>query len=407
MTKEKKIRRELLDELLAGYSKPEDLTGPEGLLKRLTGALVERAMEAELTEHLGYEAHAVEGRGTGNSRNGTGKKTLQTEQGPLPIEVPRDRNGTFEPQLVKKHQRRFDGFDDKILAMYARGMSARDIQEQLSELYGTDVAPSLISTVTDEVFAEVQAWQARRLEPVWPVVYLDALVVKVRDGGIVGNKSAYLALGINAEGKKEVLGLWLEQNEGAKFWLKVITELKNRGVVDIFIACCDGLKGFPEAIEAVFPRTVVQTCVVHMIRNSARFVGWTQRKAFCADLRRVYSAPTEDAALTALAELEAAWGKSHPMAVAPWRRNWERIRPFFAFPTEVRRILYTTNAIESLNYTLRKVIKTKGHFPTDDAATKLLFLALRNAEKKWKVAPKMWKMALNQFAIHFEGRLLA
>jgi putative transposase len=405
MTKEKKIRREVLDELLAGYSKPEDLTGPEGLLKRLTGALVERAMEAELTEHLGYEAHAAEGRGTGNSRNGTGKKTLQTEQGPLPIEVPRDRNGTFEPQLVKKHQRRFDGFDDKILAMYARGMSARDIQEQLSELYGTDVAPSLISTVTDEVFAEVQAWQARRLEPVWPVVYLDALVVKVRDGGIVGNKSAYLALGINAEGKKEVLGLWLEQNEGAKFWLKVITELKNRGVDDIFIACCDGLKGFPEAIEAVFPRTVVQTCVVHMIRNSARFVGWTQRKAFCADLRRVYSAPTEDAALAALAELEATWGKTHPMAVASWRRNWERIRPFFAFPTEVRRILYTTNAIESLNYTLRKVIKTKGHFPTDDAATKLLFLALRNAEKKWSIAPKMWKIALNQFAIHFEGRL--
>ena len=405
MTKEKKIRRELLDELLAGYSKPEDLTGPEGLLKRLTGALVERAMEAELTEHLGYEAHAAEGRGSGNSRNGTGKKTLQTEQGPIPIEVPRDRNGTFEPQLVKKHQRRFDGFDDKILAMYARGMSARDIQEQLSELYGTDVAPSLISTVTDEVFAEVQAWQSRRLDSIWPVVYLDALVLKVRDGGIVGNKSAYLALGINMEGKKEVLGLWLEQNEGARFWLKVITELKNRGIDDIFIACCDGLKGFPEAIEAVFPRTVVQTCVVHMIRNSARFVGWTQRKAFCADLRRIYAAPTEDAALAALEELEATWGKSHPMAVGPWRKNWERVRPVFAFPTDVRRILYTTNAIESLNYTLRKVIKTKGHFPTEDAATKLLFLALRNAEKKWSVAPKMWKSALNQFAIHFEGRL--
>jgi putative transposase len=362
-------------------------------------------METELTEHLGYEAHSAEGRGSGNSRNGTGKKTLQTEQGPIPIEVPRDRNGTFEPRLVKKHQRRFDGFDDKILAMYARGMSVRDIQEQLSELYGTDVAPSLVSTVTDEVFAEVQAWQARRLEPIWPIVYLDALVLKVRDGGIVGNKSAYLALGINVEGKKEVLGLWLEHNEGAKFWLKVITELKNRGIDDIFIACCDGLKGFPEAIEAVFPKTVVQTCVVHMIRNSARFVGWTQRKAFCADLRRVYTAPTEDAALAALGEFEATWGKSHPMAIAPWRRNWERVRPFFAFPIEVRRILYTTNAIESLNYTLRKVIKTKGHFPTDDAAIKLLFLALRNAEKKWSQATKMWKSALNQFAIHFEGRL--
>jgi putative transposase len=407
MTKEKKIRRALLDELLAGYSKPEDLTGPEGLLKQLTAALVERALEAELTDHLGYEANAVEGRGTGNSRNGAGKKTLQTEQGPLPIEVPRDRNGTFEPQLVKKHQRRFDGFDDKILALYARGMSVRDIQAQLSELYGTDVSPSLISTVTDEVFGEVQAWQARHLDHVWPIVYLDALVLKVRDGGIVGNKSVYLALGINPEGKKEVLGLWLEQNEGAKFWLKVVTELKNRGIEDIFIACCDGLKGFPEAIEAVFPRTVVQTCIVHMIRNSAHFVGWTQRRAFCADLRRVYTAPTEDAALAALDAVENTWGKSHPMAVAPWRRNWERIRPFFAFPVEVRRIIYTTNAIESLNYTLRKIIKTKGHFPNDDAVIKLLFLALRNAEKKWSQAPKMWKSALNQFAIHFEGRLSA
>jgi putative transposase len=407
MKKDKKIRRELLDELLAGYSKPEDLTGPEGLLKRLTGALVERALGAELTDHLGYEEHAVEGRGSGNSRNGSGSKTLLTEQGPIEIEVPRDRNGTFEPQLVKKHERRFDGFDDKILGMYARGMSVRDIQAQLSELYGTDVPPSLVSTVTDAVVGEVQAWQARPLEPVWPLVYLDALVISVRDGGIVGKKSAYLALGINPDGKKEVLGLWLEQTEGAKFWLKVISELKNRGIEDIFIACCDGLKGFPEAIEAVFPRTVVQTCIVHMIRNSTRFVSWTQRKALCADLRRVYGAPTEEGALTALGEIEATWGKSHPMAIDCWRRNWERIRPFFAFPFEVRRIIYTTNAIESLNYSLRKIIKSKGHFPTDDAATKLLYLALRNAEKKWLQAPKTWKSALNQFAIHFEGRLPA
>jgi putative transposase len=407
MKKDKKIRRELLDELLAGYSKPEDLTGPEGLLKRLTGALVERALGAELTDHLGYEEHAAEGRGSGNSRNGSGSKTLLTEQGPIPIEVPRDRNGTFEPQLVKKHERRFDGFDDKILGMYARGMSVRDIQAQLSELYGTEVAPSLISTVTDAVFAEVQAWQARPLEAVWPIVYLDALVLKSRNEGVVGNKSAYLALGINPDGKKEVLGLWIEQNEGAKFWLKVITELKNRGIADIFIACCDGLKGFPEAIEAVFPKAVVQTCIVHMIRNSTRFVSWTQRRALCADLRRVYGAATEDAALVALEQLDATWGKSHPMVIAGWRRNWDRIRPFFAFPTEVRRIIYTTNAIESLNYSLRKIIKSKGHFPSDDAAIKLLFLALRNAEKKWLQAPKMWKSALNQFAIHFEGRLPA
>ena len=407
MKKDKKIRRELLDELLAGYSKPEDLTGPEGLLKRLTGALVERALEAELTDHLGYEEHAVEGRGSGNSRNGSGAKTLQTEQGPVPIEIPRDRNGTFEPQLVKKHQRRFDGFDDKILGMYARGMSVRDIQAQLSELYGTEVSPDLISTVTDEVFAEVQAWQARPLNAIWPIVYLDALVIKVRDQGVVGNKSAYLAMGVDIEGKKQILGLWLEANEGAKFWLKVITELKNRGIEDIFIACCDGLKGFPEAIEAVFPKTVVQTCIVHMIRNSARFVTWAKRKELCADLKRVYGAETEDLALQALDDFEAAWDKTHPAVVASWRRNWERVRPFFAFPIEVRRILYTTNAIESLNYQLRKVIKSKGHFPSDDAASKLLFLALRNAEKKWSMAPTTWKSAMNQFHIQFEGRLPA
>jgi putative transposase len=407
MKKDRKIRRELLDELLAGYSKPEDLTGPEGLLKQLTGALVERALQAELSDHLGYDEHAVEGRGSGNSRNGCGAKTLQTEQGPIAIEVPRDRNGSFEPQLVKKHQRRFTGFDDKILGMYARGMSVRDIQAQLSELYGTEVSPDLISSVTDEVFAEVQAWQARPLDAIWPVVYLDALVIKVRDQGVVGNKSAYLAMGIDIEGKKQILGLWLEANEGAKFWLKVITELKNRGVQDIFIACCDGLKGFPEAIEAVFPKTVVQTCIVHMIRNSARFVGWTQRKALCADLRRVYKAETEAAALQALDQFEAAWGKSHPAVVSSWRRNWERVRPFFAFPKEVRRILYTTNAIESLNYQLRKIIRSKGHFPSDDAASKLLFLALRNAEKKWRMPPQTWKSARNQFQIQFEGRLPA
>jgi putative transposase len=407
MKKEKKFRSEILDEILSGYTKPEDLTGPGGLLKRLTGALVERALQAELTAHLGYEDHAVEGRGSGNSRNGCGAKTLQTEQGPIGIEVPRDRNGTFEPQLVKKHQRRFDGFDEKILGMYARGMSVRDIQAQLTELYGTEVSPDLISSVTDEVFAEVQAWQARPLDAVWPIVYLDALVVKVRDQGVVSNRSAYLAMGVGLEGRKQVLGLWLEANEGAKFWLKVVTELKNRGIKDIFIACCDGLKGFPEAIEAVFPETVVQTCIVHMIRNSARFVSWKDRKNLCQDLRCVYGAETEDAALLALHSFETTWGKSHPVIVASWRRNWERVRPFFAFPREVRRIIYTTNAIESLNYQLRKIIRSKGHFPSDEAATKLLFLALRNAEKKWLMPPQTWKSAMNQFHIHFEGRFPA
>jgi putative transposase len=407
MKKEKKIRPELLDELLAGYSKPEDLTGPDGLLKRLKGALVERALKAELTEHLGYDEHAAAGRGSGNSRNGCGSKTLQTEEGPIAIEVPRDRNGTFEPQLIKKHQRRFDGFDNKILGMYARGMSVRDIQAQLTELYGTEVSPDLISTVTDEVFAEVQAWQARPLDAVWPIVYLDALVIKVRDQGVVANRSAYLAMGVGIEGRKQILGLWLEANEGAKFWLKVITELKNRGVEDILIACCDGLKGFPEAIEAVFPKAVVQTCIVHMIRNSARFVSWRERKTLCADLRSVYAAETEEAALLALDSFEATWGKTHPAVVASWRRNWERVRPFLAFPRDVRRIIYTTNAIESLNYQLRKIIRSKGHFPSEEAATKLLFLALRNAEKKWLMPPKTWKSAMNQFHILFEGRLPA
>jgi putative transposase len=399
------IRKELLDELLAGYKSPEDLTGPEGLLKRLTGALVGRALDAEMTEHLGYERNAPEGNGSGNSRNGSSPKTLTTEQGAVPIRVPRDRNGTFEPRLVKKHQRRFTGFDDKILSMYARGMSVRDIQGHLTELYGTEISPDLISHVTDAVVDEVQAWQSRPLDPVWPVIYLDALVIKVRDQGVVQNKAAYLALGMGVDGRKEVLGIWLETTEGAKFWLKVITELKNRGVQDVLIACCDGLKGFPQAIEAVFPKTVIQTCIVHLIRSSTRFVSYAQRKTVIADLRRVYAAPTEDAALAALDDFEVKWKDRYPVVGQSWRANWERVRPFFAFPADVRRIIYTTNAIESLNFQLRKVIKSKGHFPNDEAAMKLLYLALRNAQKKWRLGPRFWNSALNQFAIYFEGRL--
>ena len=401
------IPKELLDQLLAGYSKPEDLTGPDGLLKRLTGALVERALNAELTEHLGYAPHSPQGRGSGNSRNGKGKKTLTTEQGEITIEVPRDRQGTFEPVLVKKHQTRFTGFDDKILSMYARGMSARDIQAHLSEMYGTDIAPSLVSSVTDAVVDEISAWQNRPLDPVWPFLFLDALVIKVRDQGVVQNKSAYLALGVGVDGRKEILGLWLESTEGAKFWLKVITELKNRGVQDVFIACCDGLKGFPQAIEAVFPKTIVQTCIVHLVRSSTRFVTWKDRKPLMPALRSIYSAPTEDAALAALAEFDAKWGTRYPVVVTAWRANWEIVRPFFAFPAQIRRLIYTTNAIESLNFQLRKVIKAKGHFPSDEAAIKLLYLALRNVEKKWRNGPTYWKSALNQLAIHFEGRLPA
>ena len=403
----KPIRKELLDELLAEYGNPEDLTGPEGLLKRLTGALVERALQAEMTDHLGYEQGAAAGQGSGNSRNGAGKKTLRTDQGEVTVEVPRDRNGTFEPKLVKKHQRSFKGFDDKILSMYARGMSVRDIQAHLAEIYGTEVSPDLISSVTNAVVEEVQAWQARPLDAVWPVVFLDALVIKVRDQGVVQNKSAYIALGMGVDGHKEVLGIWLESTEGAKFWLKVISELRNRGVQDILIACCDGLKGFPQAIEAVFPKTVVQTCIVHMIRNSMRFVGWAQRKSVCAELRNVYSAPTEQAGLAELDAFEAKYAQRFPAIASSWRSNWERVRPFFDFPADLRRLIYTTNAIESLNFQLRKVTKAKGHFPNDEAATKLLYLALRNAEKKWTMVPRFWNSALNQLVIYFPGRLPA
>lgn len=403
----KPIRKELLDELLAEYANPDDLTGPEGLLKRLTGALVERALQTEMTDHLGYEPGAQEGQGSGNSRNGTGKKTLRTDQGNVTVEVPRDRNGTFEPKLVKKHQRSFNGFDDKILSMYARGMSVRDIQAHLAEIYGTEISPDLISRVTDSVVDEVQSWQSRPLDAVWPIVFLDALVIKVRDQGVVQNKSAYIALGMRVDGHKEVLGIWLESNEGAKFWLKVISELKNRGVQDILIACCDGLKGFPQAIEAVFPKAVVQTCIVHMIRNSMRFVGWQERKSVCAELRNVYGAPTEQAGLAELDAFEAKYAQRLPAIALSWRSNWERVRPFFDFPPELRRLIYTTNAIESLNFQLRKVTKAKGHFPNDEAVLKLLYLALRNAQKKWTMVPRFWNSALNQLVIYFPGRLPA
>ncbi len=402
------IRDEVLKELLEGYKKPEDLLGPEGLLKKLTAALVEKALSAEMAEHLGYEKHAVSGRGSGNSRNGTSEKTLKTESGEMPIEVPRDRNGSFEPQLVKKHQTHFDGFDEKIISMYARGMTVREIQGHLQELYGVEVSPDLISRVTSAVLEEVKVWQGRPLEAVYLIVYLDALVIKVRDQGTVTNKSAYLAIGVNGEGNKEVLGLWIEETEGAKFWLKILTEIKNRGVEDILILCCDGLKGFPEAIEAVFPKTTIQTCIVHMIRNSIRLVSWKDRKHVVAALKPIYGAQTEDLAEAALTAFESsALGARYPMIARSWRSNWQRVIPFLAFPREVRRIIYTTNAIESLNFSLRKIIKCRGHFPSDEAATKLLYLALIRAEQKWARPSWKWKDALNQFALHFEGRLTA
>lgn len=399
------IAPEVLDALMKECQGPDGLTGPNGLLKRLTAALVERLLQAELTGHLGYEKHAVlVDQGVTNSRNGHTSKRLRSDHGPIDIQVPRDRNGTFEPQLVKKHQRHFNGFDDKILALYARGMSVADIQGHLKDLYGTEVSTELISRATDTVLDEVKAWQNRPLEAIYAVVYLDALVVKVRDAGVVQNKAVYTAIGVTLEGQREVLGLWVSGNEGAKFWLSVITALKNRGVEDIFIACCDGLKGFPEAIEAVFPKAVVQTCIVHVIRNSLKYVPYGERKEVAKDLRAVYAADTEDGALTALKEFEAKWSKRYATIAPMWRANWERIRPFLAFPKEVRKLVYTTNAIESLNFQMRKIIKTKGHFPSDEAAFKLLYLALRNVEAKWRKAPTFWPGALSYFAVYFADR---
>jgi putative transposase len=399
------IDKDILDRLLKDYKSPEDLLGPGGLIKQLTGALVERALEAEMTEHLGYEKHDPKGHRSGNSRNGATRKTLRTDDGPMTVTVPRDREASFEPKIVGKHQRHFDGFDDKILAMYAGGMTVREIQGHLSEIYGTEISADLISRVTDAVIDELKLWQQRPLDPVYPIVYLDALVVKVRDQGIVQNKAAHIALGVGMDGTKEVLGIWLETNEGAKFWLKVINEIKNRGVQDILIVCCDGLKGFPDAIEAVFPKAMVQLCIVHMIRNSLRYVGWKERKAVAADLRPIYSAETEDAAVVALDAFEAKWGKRFPTIVQSWRSNWERVIPFLAFPRDIRRVIYTTNAIESLNSSLRRAVKIRGHFPNDTAATKLLYLALLKVQKKWTRAMKDWSATLNQFAIYFEGRL--
>ncbi len=398
---------ELLDQLLSNYTKPEDLTGKDGILKQLTARLVERAMQAEMTEHLGYERHDPRGRGTPNSRNGTGTKTLKTDHGPMEIEVPRDRDGSFEPQLVKKRQTRFTGFDEKILSMYARGMTVRDIQGHLEDLYGVDVSPDLISRATSAVAEDVVAWQNRALDAVYPIVYLDALVVKIRDQGVVRNKAVYLALGVTVAGSKEVLGLWIEQNEGAKFWLKVVNELKTRGVRDILIACCDGLKGFPEAIEAAFPTTVVQTCIVHMIRNSLRFVSYKDRKAVAKDLRPVYTAASREEAASALDGFEAKWTRRYPMIGSSWRANWERVVPFLDFPPDVRKVIYTTNAIESLNSSLRKLLHYRGHFPHDEAVFKLLYLALTNIEKKWDRSLRDWSNVLGQFSIFFKDRIPA
>ena len=403
-TKKHEVPEELLASLLADYKKPEDLIGENGLLKQLTKRLVEKALEAELTEHLGHDRHQTVANTLGNTRNGKSKKTLKGEFGELPIEVPRDRKGSFEPQLIPKHQTRWAGFDDKIISLYARGMTVREIQSHLQEMYGTEVSPSLISSVTDAVADEVKAWQARPLDAIYPIVYLDCIHVKVREGA-VRVKAVYLAIGITMHGEKEVLGLWLAQTEGAKFWLQVVTELRNRGVQDIFIACVDGLKGFPDAIEAVFPKAVVQLCIVHMVRHSLNYVSWKRRKEVAADLRRIYTAATVEEAELMLGEFEDRWDGEYLPIGQSWRRNWSRLTPFFDYPPEIRKVIYTTNAIESVIMSLRKVTKSRGSFPSDDELLKLFYLALNNISKKWTMPIRDWKAALTRLTIQFENRM--
>lgn len=396
--KEPAIPAELLDQLLAGGDAAAALQ-QGGLLDSLKKALAERALNAEMDHHLGHEEQA------GNSRNGYGRKTVVTEAGKIAIDVPRDRQGSFDPQLIAKYQRRFPGFDDKIISMYARGMSTREITGHLLDLYGIDVSPALISAVTDAVLDEVAAWQARPLDPAYPLVFFDAIRVKIRDEGMVRNKAIHIALGVMADGTKVVLGLWIEQNEGAKFWLRVMNELKNRGVEDIMLAVVDGLKGFPEAITAVFPDAIVQTCIVHLLRNSMDFVSWKDRKPLASALKGIYRAVDAAAAEAALNAFEASdWGRRYPAIGQSWRRVWSEVIPFFAFPEEVRRIIYTTNAIEALNAQLRRAVRARGHFPSDDAATKLLYLILNRSEKEWKMPPREWSMAKGQVAVLFGER---
>jgi putative transposase len=399
-----KLPDELVDELLAGASTEEEIVGPGGLLSQLTKRLVERAMEVELTDHLGYEPHQEPPGGAGNTRNGGTPKTLATEHGPVAIKTPRDRDGSFEPKIVRKRQRRFEGFDEKILALYSRGLSVRDVQAHLREIYGVEVATGLISQVTDAVMDDARAWQQRPLEDVYPVLFLDAFVVKIREGGSVQRRACYLALGVGIDGDRDVLGMWFQATEGAKFWMQVLTELKQRGVQDILICCVDGLKGFPEAIEALFPETVVQTCIVHLIRTSLRYVPRRDYDEVVKALKPIYTAVNADAAHEALEAFDQKWGAKLPVITQAWRSNWEYVIPFLAYEPEVRRVIYTTNAIEALNRQLRKAVKTKGHFPTEDAVRKLLYLAIQNAVPQW-TRTRGWTKALLAFKIQFGDRL--
>lgn len=400
------IDEKVIAELIKGYKGPEDLVGENGLLKQLTKRLLEAAMGAELSDQLGYGKHERAPAGNAaNARNGSTPKKLKGDFGEIEIQTPRDRTGEFEPQIVRKHQRRFDGFDDKILSMYARGMSTREIEGHLKEIYGVEVGASLISEVTDSVLEDVKAWQCRPLEPLYPIVFLDALYVKMRHDGRVENRAVYVAIGVNLEGAKEVLGLWTSNNEGAKFWLSVLTDLRNRGVKDIFLACVDGLKGFPNAIESLYPQTQVQLCIVHMIRAGLNYVTWRDRKEVVADLKPIYRAVNAEQAERELATFTDKWTR-YPAVARLWRENWQRVIPFFAFPQEIRKVVYTTNAVESLHMSLRKVIKTRGSFPSEEAALKLLYLALRNASAKWKTVQN-WREAMNCFETLWGERIRA
>lgn len=402
-------KRDLLDELirehLAEGKHPRELLEEGGLLKQLTKQLVQKCLEVEMDHELGYEKNERAGKGTENRRNGYSSKTLKSEQGEVRLRIPRDRNGEFEPQIVGKHQTRLAGLDSKVIALYARGMTTRDIQSQLEEMYGVEISPALISNVTNSVLEDVKAWQNRPLDAVYPIVWFDALQVKIRHESRVISKSIYLALGVNIEGQKELLGIWVSPNEGAKFWLSIFTELGNRGIKDILIACVDGLTGIDEALVAAFPEVTVQTCIVHMVRNSTKFVSYKDRKAICADLKEIYQATSEERGLEALESFCSKWDSKYSMIGKSWRNNWAKIIPMFLFPEELRRTIYTTNAIESMNMTLRKASKNHRIFPDDESAIKVMWLASQNISKKWTMPIRNWGAALNWLAVQFKGRV--
>ena len=398
------ITNDILDELIGNAKSQDDLFGKDGIIKDLSKQLMERMLQGELTHHLGYEKHAVEGHHTGNSRNGKGKKTVRTGSGEIEINVPRDRKGEYQPILIEKRQSRLRELDDQVLSLYSRGMTVRDIQEHISELYGTEISPDLISTITDAVMGEVTEWRNRPLDNLYPIVFIDGFVVKGRLDSVVCNRTVYVIYGITLEGQKEVLGLYLGEAEGAKFWLYVLTELKNRGLEDVLILCADGLKGLPEAVEATFPKAIFQTCIVHMTRHSLNYVPYNDKKAVALDLKNIYQSNTVELAFEALDEFEITWGDKYPAIVKSWRNNWEKITPFLQFPKAIRKVIYTTNIVESLNSTLRKSVRNRGHFSTEDGIMKVLYLAIRGVSKKWTMPIRDWKQALNHFAIMFSDR---